>query len=59
MAKVQEVTIKTSPANGYATVVRSMITAANACKKLGDEQMLGHVMTIHEWATRKFTEEML
>lgn len=56
MAETQEVVIKTPESTSYATVIRAMTTAANACKRINDERMLGHVLTIHEWATRRFNE---
>ena len=56
---VQKVEITTTNDAAYATIVRSMLTAARACKKVGDDKRLRDCLAIADWASAEFKRAII
>ena len=52
--KAQLVEIQASRSNKYASVMRACITAANACKSVGDTDQMRQFLKLHSWASQQW-----
>lgn len=59
MSKAQKVTITTTADAQYATIQRSMLTAARACKRLGKTDQLRKILAIQDWAASEFKKAII
>ena len=59
--EIQKVEITTTQDAAYATIARSMLTAARACKKLGKpaEKKLRAILVLQDWATAEFKKQII
>ena len=57
--EVQKVSIESSDDAAYATIIRSMLTATRAAKKLGAYDKMKDMLAIESWASGEFKKAVI